>query len=50
VRLNIATPGIGGMLTSTIHVLFMTPLLFVIKEDLRQYWLRRSLKTRRGGL
>jgi copper/silver efflux system protein len=38
----IATPSIGGMVTSTIHVLFMTPLLFVIQEDIRQYWRRRK--------
>jgi Cu(I)/Ag(I) efflux system membrane protein CusA/SilA len=31
----IAAPGIGGMLTSTLHVLFMTPCLFVIVEDVR---------------
>jgi Cu(I)/Ag(I) efflux system membrane protein CusA/SilA len=32
----IAAPSIGGMLTSTLHVLFMTPCLFVIIEDLRR--------------
>jgi copper/silver efflux system protein len=37
----IATPSIGGMVTSTIHVLFMTPLLFVIQEDVRQFLRRR---------
>jgi len=37
----IATPSIGGMLTSTIHVLFMTPCLFVIREDLRRLMARR---------
>ena len=31
----IAAPSIGGMVTSTLHVLFMTPCLFVIVEDLR---------------
>jgi Cu(I)/Ag(I) efflux system membrane protein CusA/SilA len=31
----IAAPGIGGMFTSTLHVLFMTPCLFVIVEDVR---------------
>jgi Cu(I)/Ag(I) efflux system membrane protein CusA/SilA len=40
----IAAPSIGGMVSSTIHVLFMTPCLFVIVEDFRQYWRRRSLK------
>jgi len=29
------------MVTSTLHVLFMTPCLFVIAEDIRQYWARR---------
>ena len=38
----IATPSIGGMVTSTIHVLFMTPLLFVIREDIRRFWSGRS--------
>jgi Cu(I)/Ag(I) efflux system membrane protein CusA/SilA len=37
----IAAPSIGGMVTSTLHVLFMTPCLFVIAEDLRRYWARR---------
>src|SRR5262245_44983503 len=32
----IAAPSIGGMVSSTIHVLFMTPCLFVIVEDFRQ--------------
>src|SRR5262245_14649388 len=41
----IAAPIIGGMLSSTIHVLFMTPCLFVIIEDFRQWRnRRRSLK------
>jgi len=40
----IAAPSIGGMVSSTIHVLFMTPCLFVIVEDFRQYWRRRYLK------
>jgi copper/silver efflux system protein len=37
----IATPSIGGMVSSTLHVLFMTPCLFVIVEDVRRYWERR---------
>jgi Cu(I)/Ag(I) efflux system membrane protein CusA/SilA len=37
----IAAPSIGGMITSTLHVLFMTPCLFVISEDIRRYWSRR---------
>jgi Cu(I)/Ag(I) efflux system membrane protein CusA/SilA len=44
----IATPSIGGMLTSTIHVLFMTPLLFVIQEDIRQFWRRRKALKKSG--
>ena len=38
----IAAPSIGGMVTSTLHVLFMTPCLFVISEDIRQWWQRRA--------
>jgi Cu(I)/Ag(I) efflux system membrane protein CusA/SilA len=37
----IAAPSIGGMVSSTLHVLFMTPCLFVIAEDVRQWWRRR---------
>jgi copper/silver efflux system protein len=37
----IAAPSIGGMVTSTLHVLFMTPCLFVIAEDVRQWWAPR---------
>jgi hypothetical protein len=32
----IAAPSIGGMVTSSLHVLFMTPCLFVIIEDIRR--------------
>jgi len=38
----IAAPSIGGMVTSSLHVLFMTPCLFVIGEDIRLWWSRRS--------
>src|SRR5262245_33571521 len=38
----IAAPSIGGMISSSLHVLFMTPCLFVIGEDIRQ-WRRRRL-------
>jgi len=38
----IAAPSIGGMVSSSLHVLFMTPCLFVIGEDIRQWWQRRS--------
>jgi len=37
----IAAPSIGGMITSTLHVLFMTPCLFVIADDVRRWWSRR---------
>ena len=37
----IAAPSIGGMVTSTLHVLFMTPCLFVITDDVRRYFARR---------
>ena len=42
----IAAPSIGGMVTSTLHVLFMTPCLFVIAEDVRIYWRRRAARGR----
>jgi len=32
------------MITSTLHVLFMTPCLFVITDDIRRFWLARSRK------
>jgi Cu(I)/Ag(I) efflux system membrane protein CusA/SilA len=38
----IAAPSIGGMVTSSLHVLFMTPCLFVIAEDIRTWWTRRA--------
>jgi Cu/Ag efflux pump CusA len=41
----IAAPSIGGMITSTLHVLFMTPCLFVISEDIRRWWQRRTVRT-----
>jgi len=37
----IATPTIGGMLTSTLYVLFLIPCLFAIGEDLRRARQRR---------
>ncbi|MEO8256250.1 MAG: CusA/CzcA family heavy metal efflux RND transporter [Acidobacteriota bacterium] len=40
----IAAPSIGGMVTSTLHVLFMTPCLFVIGEDVRKWWERRRAR------
>ena len=37
----IATPTFGGMITSTIYVLFLIPCLFAIGEDLRRRWPER---------
>jgi len=44
----IAAPSIGGMVSSSLHVLFMTPCLFVIGEDVRNWWRRR--RGQRGPL
>jgi Cu/Ag efflux pump CusA len=38
----IAAPSIGGMVSSSLHVLFMTPCLFVIGEDIREWWRNRA--------
>jgi hypothetical protein len=40
----IAAPSIGGMISSSIHVLFMTPCLVVIGEDLRRSGILSRLK------
>jgi Cu(I)/Ag(I) efflux system membrane protein CusA/SilA len=45
----IAAPSIGGMVSSTLHVLFMTPCLFVIGEDVRRWWYRRQQATARAS-
>jgi Cu(I)/Ag(I) efflux system membrane protein CusA/SilA len=37
----IATPTFGGMITSTIYVLFLIPCLFAIGDDVRRRWPRR---------
>jgi len=37
----IATPTFGGMLSSTVYVLFLIPCLFAIGEDIRRRWPRR---------
>lgn len=34
----IATPTFGGMITSTVYVLFLIPCLFAIGEDIRRRW------------
>jgi copper/silver efflux system protein len=46
----IAAPSIGGMVTSSLHVLFMTPCLFVIGEDIRRWWAGRSERGERLGV
>jgi Cu(I)/Ag(I) efflux system membrane protein CusA/SilA len=43
----IAAPSIGGMISSSLHVLFMTPCLFVIVEDIRQWRQRRAVQNHR---
>jgi Cu(I)/Ag(I) efflux system membrane protein CusA/SilA len=42
----IAAPSVGGMITSGLHVLFMTPLLFIIGEDIRRSRLIQSFRQR----
>jgi Cu(I)/Ag(I) efflux system membrane protein CusA/SilA len=37
----IATPTFGGMISSTIYVLFLIPCLFAIGEDIRRRWPER---------
>jgi Cu(I)/Ag(I) efflux system membrane protein CusA/SilA len=37
----IATPTFGGMISSTVYVLFLIPCLFAIGEDLRRRWPER---------
>jgi len=37
----IATPTFGGMITSTIYVLFLIPCLFAIGADIRNRWPER---------
>ena len=34
----IAAPSVGGMLSSTIYVLFLIPCLYVIGGDIRAKW------------
>ena len=38
----IATPTIGGMISSTVYVLFLIPCLFAIGEDIRRFRQRRA--------
>jgi hypothetical protein len=37
----IATPTFGGMISSTIYVLFLIPCLFAIGDDIRRRWPER---------
>jgi Cu(I)/Ag(I) efflux system membrane protein CusA/SilA len=37
----IAAPTFGGMISSTIYVLFLIPCLFAIGEDIRRRWPER---------
>jgi Cu(I)/Ag(I) efflux system membrane protein CusA/SilA len=41
----IATPTIGGMISSTIYVLFLIPCLFAIGEDIRRFLRREVVMT-----
>jgi Cu(I)/Ag(I) efflux system membrane protein CusA/SilA len=42
----IATPTVGGMVSSTLYVLFLIPCLFVIGEDIRRFQQRSPLAAR----
>ena len=44
----IAAPSIGGMITSSLHVLFMTPCLFAIGDDIRG-WRQRHFRRKEKG-
>ena len=37
----IATPTIGGMLSSSIYVLFLIPCLFAVGQDIERWWQRK---------
>ena len=39
----IATPTFGGMISSTVYVLFLIPCLFVIGDDIRRRWSSRGV-------
>ena len=45
----IATPTFGGMISSTIYVLFLIPCLFAIGEDIRRRWPERFARSLRSG-
>ena len=46
----IAVPTFGGMITSTVYVLFLIPCLFAIGEDIRTQWPERFGARRPAGL
>jgi Cu(I)/Ag(I) efflux system membrane protein CusA/SilA len=46
----IATPTFGGMISSTIYVLFLIPCLFAIGEDIRRRWPERFSAAETAGL
>ncbi len=46
----IAVPTFGGMITSTVYVLFLIPCLFAIGEDVRTQWPERFGAPRPAGL
>jgi Cu(I)/Ag(I) efflux system membrane protein CusA/SilA len=48
----IATPTLGGMISSTVYVLFLMPCLFAIGDDIRQRWPSRigASRTRPAAL
>jgi len=46
----IAAPSIGGMISSSLHVLFMTPCLFVIGDDIRRWRERRVARRRQAAV
>ena len=46
----IATPTFGGMISSTIYVLFLIPCLFAIGEDIRRRQIVRSSLFRRAAM
>ena len=43
----IATPTVGGMISSTIYVLFLIPCLFAIGEDIRNFRRRHASARKR---
>jgi Cu(I)/Ag(I) efflux system membrane protein CusA/SilA len=46
----IATPTFGGMVSSTIYVLFLIPCLFAIGDDIRRRWPERFNRVQRAAV